>query len=115
MAAEIKHQSEYGFSTLKSGKPGKAWVYLRSTLYCEVVHCEKCGKPGNPVWVRRWYYRPWEPYLADYNEDAEPVLCMGCANRLWPLWKSQCIILENHRLINKIKREISRVNAANRR
>lgn len=116
MGAERRSVGEWGRPPLKSGKQSARWQVIAVWYYCPVVRCEKCDKPGSPVWVRRWYYAPFEPYLAaDRVDDPEPVLCMGCANRLRPLWKSQCIILENHRLLNTIKREIGRVNAANRR
>lgn len=110
MAATTTTSWEWKQSILKSGKPGKRWDYLPVGDCCPVAKCEWCGRYGSPAWVRGWYLRPWPK---DY--EPEPVICIGCMNRVRRHWQAQRLILENQKLINKIKREVSRVNAENRR
>ncbi len=119
MGADVKYHFEYGFSTLKSGKRGKHWTVIACTKVCPVVRCERCNRFGSPNWVRTWWYRPHCPLDGEgkefYNEDREQTLCLGCLNQLRPLWKAQNHIIENARLIRRIKREVTRVNSENRR
>lgn len=118
MPAKTATNWEYVRSVLKSGKPGNRVLLVPAGEVCPVVTCDWCGRYGSPTWVRRWYLRPWGGFdlrRAEQEYEPEPVVCMACMNRVRRDWKAQLILLENQRLINKIKREASRVNAENRR
>lgn len=111
MSGTVQYHFEYGFRPLKSGKMGKRYECLAVRRFCPLERCEKCNRIGSPAWVRRWWMRPYEREI----DSPEPVLCMGCMNRLRPMWRAARTVEENFRLINRIKREITRVNSTNRR
>lgn len=103
---------------LKSGKPGKRWDY-KSFRVCPIAQCDRCKRFGSRTWVRVWHMQPWNQFDLRRNHqqlrEAEPRLCMGCMNRLRPIYRAERVIGENSRLIGRIKREITRVNASHRR
>lgn len=117
MSGRVAYHFEMENVPLKSGKPGRRWNY-RPYRVCPIAQCDRCHRFGSETWVRRWYMQPWAPFdLRRKNQpirDPEPTLCMGCMNRLRPIWQAERVVGENTRLINRIKREVGRVNTANR-
>lgn len=117
MAAKVRNEYWYGRSRLKSGKPGNRLI-ARLCPYCPIERCSTCGRFGSETWIRRWYIRPFKRVDLRTNEHewtTEPFVCIGCMARFRRLWEAECIIEENRLLIGRIKREIARVNAENRR
>lgn len=119
MGAKVRLHFEWVRSRLKNGKPGQRMLLSHTADYCPVERCEDCGKLGSPTWIKQWFLRPYKPYdlRMKVNEVwmPDPVLCIGCMNRKRPLWKAQELIIQNQRLINRIKREASRVRSQNSR
>jgi hypothetical protein len=113
MSATIRTHFEFGRVRLSSGRLGKRTTLLSTHKYCPVDRCEQCGRYGSITWVKKWFQRPYASFdkrmkdTPDYGPD--PVLCMSCMNRFRPHWRAQALVLENIRLINRIKREASRV------
>lgn len=107
---------EYVPIRLKSGKLGRRCKPV-VTRVCPLDRCSRCNRLGSVTWVKRWWMRPYDPF--DLRRKAqefepEPVLCMACMNRFRPHWMAARLVRENRLLINRIKREIKRVNAQNR-
>lgn len=92
----------------RNGKPGKGFVNVYAP-YCSLTFCERCNKPGPSNRVRRWYYRTYPIHDAP---PLEPILCLGCCNRLRPLWRTEKIVRENRALISRIVREVANVRRA---
>lgn len=60
--------------------------------------------------------QPWDMHLRDVDPlPKEPSMCIGCMNRERPLWKAFYTVEKNRLFINRIKREISRVNTQHSR
>lgn len=69
--------------------------------YCVCRQCEHCGRVSSADWVKTWWYRP-----RGCNDTApEPTLCLGCFNKIRPLWRVQREAAEIASLSRKLKRE----------
>lgn len=118
MPATIVRVWEWVRPILKSGKPSARVLMVPAGMACPVCCCEWCGRYGSPVWIRGWYMRNYLAFDLRRKDNAyvpEPKICIGCMNRARRDWRTQHILMENRRLINAIKREITRVNSENRR
>ena len=109
----------------KNGQPGKSgWMEWAHYPYSVLGQCERCGRLSSADWVKQWFYarvcwprrRYGDPFgnavaYAEWKLDPttrEPVLCIGCFNKVRPIWDALQIADENRLLINRIKQEITR-------
>jgi hypothetical protein len=87
----------------KDGKPGKRFAPI-FYHYSVIDRCDHCGRVSSADWVKRWHYRLWRK---DHAEP-DPTLCLGCFNRIRPLWRAEIEAWEMEALVRKLKREILR-------
>lgn len=116
MSAKIAYRWAYELRRRKDGSPGRRVDNVRYA-YCPIGQCQSCGRWGSESWVRKWYARPisrsW--HLAPggqrrlgYDDTAEGIRCMGCMNRIRPVWAQMAIVEENRLLLGRINRESAR-------
>jgi hypothetical protein len=103
----MPYQEYWERHRLKNGGWSKR-VHCALYAYSKVDRCEMCCRMSSIRWVRRWWYRSWTVGMAvEGGERAhEPVLCLGCFNRVRPIWHDQLIAEENGRLLCKLERVI---------
>lgn len=83
----------------KDGKPG-AWRYRPGPWYTPVLQCDLCGRMGTHRTVQtRWDCRP----MNDFRWRVW-TLCLGCWNRVRPLWAAYRKIEALRKLARKLRR-----------
>jgi hypothetical protein len=95
----------WGRRRLKSGKLAKHADLLGCYRYTKLDRCEHCARLGPTSWVRRWWYQSHDLRMAERHE---PVLCIGCFNRMRPHWRKDREARELAALARKLGREITR-------
>jgi len=102
----VQQVSWYEWSTLKSGKQGKALKWMFAD-YCPLVTCQLCMKTGSTKSIRPRDVWGWNrEHKDDYEAMKRDVLCMSCYNKVRPIVKKSRELEECRKLINRITKEI---------